>query len=273
MNLRRWTNRSKLSAGHLNEGVDALNSILTQPDALVRKLGEGGRERRFDIIIGKTTDTGPAGQPDGTGEVYWVIPQYVLPADAIDDPLTFNDEVPIQAGEGDALPDTIAVTNLAEWLDGTHNLPIGTPVLVLPVYERKTNPKIRYVMSAGGTASTPGGAELLYVVAPVTSRTGAYYVQVCAEPDDGVSDAIDFNVINGAGSGAWTYNDTTNGASVMLNPYEINGAGTALDLTSMTAEERTWMGVRKGMFYRNDTNESVPYYFGEPLQFRIDCDV
>jgi hypothetical protein len=156
MNLRRWTNRSKLSAGHLNEEVDALNSLLTQPDALVRKLGEGGRDRRFDLIIGKTTNTGPNGEADGTNEVYWVTPQYILPASAVDDPLTFNDEFPIQAGEGDTLPDTIAVTNLPEWLDGTHNLPVGTPVMVLPVYERTAKPKIRYVMSAGGGGTSSG---------------------------------------------------------------------------------------------------------------------
>jgi hypothetical protein len=147
------------------------------------------------------------------------------------------------------------------------------PAIRVPFTEGTGTNSRRVFAAATGGGGSSGGAELLYVVAPVTSRTGAYYVQVCAEPDDGVSDAIDFNVINGAGSGAWTYNDTTNGASVMLNPYEINGAGTTLDLTSMTAEERTWVGVRKGMFYRNDTSESVPYYFGEPLQFRIDCDV
>jgi hypothetical protein len=181
MALNRWTNRSKLSAGHLNEGVDALNLILSQPDALVRKLGEGGRERRFDIIIGMTTDTGPNGEADGTGEVYWVKPQYILPADAIDAPITFNDEVPIQAGEGDDLPDTLAVTNLTEWVDGTHNLPTGTPVMVLPVYERKKSPQIRYVMSAGGT----GGSSPVAVLHLTDVWPGSGLYQAVAGPGTG----------------------------------------------------------------------------------------
>lgn len=147
--MQRWTKGSRLSAAHLNEPVDVLEKLLAQPGALVGGTGADLRERRFDIVIGKIVATGPAAEPDYTGARYWAKPQYVVATALTVDEIETADELAAPQA-GDAIPDTVTVTNLAEWVEDTHTLAVDTLVLMLAVYDRQANPVRHYVMSEGG---------------------------------------------------------------------------------------------------------------------------
>lgn len=171
--------------------------------------------------------------------------------------------------------------------DGTYNSPSGTnrvhsfagefiPAVRLPFTEGTGSNTVRvFATYAPSPAASGSSAELLYVVGPANSRDGIYYVIPCVEPADGLDTSTDFNVFNGS-SGAWSYYngaDATNVASIGLNAYEINGAGTPLDLTSMTAEERVFIGwKRNSRYYDVARGGYFDYYLMEPLQFKNDCD-
>jgi hypothetical protein len=168
----------------------------------------------------------------------------------------------------------------------TYNSPSGTdrvhsfagefvPALKMPFTSGTgTNERRVFVATTGGTGGSGSESRLMYVVEAVPFRTGKYYLQPAIYPFAGDTTGDDFNILNGGGDSSWTYNATTNGASVGLNAYEINGAGTPLDLTSMTAEERVFICHKlPQQELRTDISAFVDLYIFEPLQFKNDCDV
>jgi hypothetical protein len=150
--LRDWAKGNRLSASHLQEPVNVLRKFLALPDALVAKFGDGAARPVYDIFLGKVVTSGPNSEADYTDERYWVKPQYIVGGDTSADPIDTDDITPdtLPDEAGGQIPDTLTVTNIAEWLDGSHQLRSGALVFYIGIYDWQEQSIIRWVMNVGG---------------------------------------------------------------------------------------------------------------------------
>jgi hypothetical protein len=137
-----WQKGDKLTADHLNQPIDALRSISHYGASVQPAPPPPFRE----MFPGSITDKGPNGetysQVGASNEQYWVKKQFIRggkPWEQItfgdDDTATKNTDNPNDDGTI-----TVLATNLAEWMDHTHSLPKGMPVMVFAWWDGGLTP-------------------------------------------------------------------------------------------------------------------------------------
>jgi hypothetical protein len=145
-------------------------------------------------------ESAPEADDDFTDHRYWVQLSQVSNADAADQPVTLEDATHPAAR-------VIPVTNYAEAVAGTHDLPVGTPVMVRTV-RGGTKPWItRHVMSVGGagqgTSSWLGKIQSAGPNAEADYADARYWVQQLADTSASENDPLILAEVPVANGGKW----------------------------------------------------------------------
>jgi len=94
----------------------------------------------------KIVTAGPDSEADYTDSRYWVSVVFVANTSGSD-----TEKIELTVWPNDNVRHQIlTATNLAEYLDDTHQLREGTPVWVTEVYDKSSGPVRKYVIESGG---------------------------------------------------------------------------------------------------------------------------
>lgn len=154
--LRKWVKGAgQPSAAHLNEPVDWINGYMS---AMALGQPGGGDDPYARPFLGQINDQGPGGKPDLFGAMYWVRQSYMLfsSPQSNDTPnLNENTIEPASAQPKEPVPSNVfAALHLGEWINDSHNLPVDTPVWVVPVFDGNGDRRFIIVGSAGSSSRT-----------------------------------------------------------------------------------------------------------------------
>lgn len=147
MGIDRWNPGDRFSAAHLNQAVDAIKTVVER-NPLIPPLKMGSV---FEVRQAAIVNAGPGGAGDFADNRYWV--KFVRPALALamNDLLTFVEDIPMVSDTGYIEPYPLCVENLSERVAGTHTLPVDGS-LIVNIYAVRTEDNVPFwVMQYGGS--------------------------------------------------------------------------------------------------------------------------